>query len=182
MIRSSVRLVWVLAMALLTLAAAACSDSNTPSKAQDDFLTGMIPHHESAVEMADIALQRSQRPEIRQLAQNIKQDQNREIEQMKRILGDKASAAASGGHGGHGGANQSDDLATEVERLRSAEPFDQAFIDAMIPHHESAITSAKAVRGKAKDKEVNDLAAAIISAQEREIAQMKEWRRQWYGS
>ena len=75
------------------------------------------------------------------------------------------------------------DALLDVEALRKAgEPFDRAFIDAMIPHHESAIDAAKAAATRAQKPEVKKLAADIVAAQEREIAQMKEWRRAWYGS
>ncbi len=47
------------------------------------FIEMMIPHHQQAVEMADIGLTRAQHPEIKKLAQGIKKDQNREIQQMR---------------------------------------------------------------------------------------------------
>ena len=50
---------------------------------------------------------------------------------------------------------------------------DIAFAEMMIPHHEGAITMAQKVTGS-KNKEVAALAAAIIEAQEKEIAFMRE--------
>ncbi|RUT01551.1 hypothetical protein DSM106972_066480 [Dulcicalothrix desertica PCC 7102] len=47
------------------------------------FIEMMVPHHEQAVQMADLALTRSKRPEIKKLAEAIKRDQNREIQQMR---------------------------------------------------------------------------------------------------
>ena len=176
--RNRIRVVSITALVLTMLIGAACKDSE--SSARDKFLNDMVPHHESAVAMADLALQRADHPEVKQLAQNIKQDQQREIDQMHRLLGDKASKNSSGGHGGmNTGSSGESDLAKLQKTLQ---PFDQAFIDAMIPHHEAAIKMAKDVKGKSGDKEVDALADAIITAQEREIAQMKEWRKQWYGS
>ncbi len=166
------RSAWLVALAVSAIVFAACGGDRD---AQDNFLREMIPHHEAAVRMADVALQRGEHPEMRELAQSITRDQEREIEQMRRILSARAPKATDTGmsHGSGPG---------DVEKLQSAPPpFDKAFIDAMIPHHESAITSAKEVEGKAKDRAVKDLAAAIISAQEREIAQMRQWRAQWYG-
>ena len=157
----------------------ACGSNDDAESAEKAFLQEMIPHHQSAVEMADIALVRSQRSEILELANNIKRDQNREIEQMQRMLG-QTEVMPPMEHAGMAG--MADMAATDVEQLRTAEPFDRAFIDAMIPHHESAIQSAQEVKNKAKNQDVKDLADAIISAQEREIVQMREWRRQWYGS
>lgn len=47
------------------------------------FIVMMIPHHQGAVDMAELALTRAQHPEIKQLAETIIRDQNREIEQMQ---------------------------------------------------------------------------------------------------
>lgn len=55
-------------------------------------------------------------------------------------------------------------------------------VDAMVRHHEAAIQMVRGMKGHAETEAVKNLAAAVITAQEREIAQMREWRRQWYGS
>ncbi|MCA1991253.1 MAG: DUF305 domain-containing protein [Coleofasciculus sp. S288] len=52
-------------------------------QAEQHFIQMMIPHHQGAVDMANLALSKAQRPEIKKLAEAIKTDQNREIEQMK---------------------------------------------------------------------------------------------------
>ena len=64
----------------------------------------------------------------------------------------------------------------------SAAPFDQAFIDSMTPHHESALMMAQLAITQAKYPEVRSLARGIIRDQQKEIAQMKAWRKAWYGS
>lgn len=60
--------------------------------------------------------------------------------------------------------------------------FDQQFIDSMVPHHESAVMMAKMVVTRAQFPEVRALAKAIVADQDREIAQMKGWRKTWFGS
>jgi uncharacterized protein (DUF305 family) len=50
---------------------------------EQHFIQMMIPHHQKALDMANLALSKAQRPEIKKLAEAIKTDQNREIEQMK---------------------------------------------------------------------------------------------------
>lgn len=62
------------------------------------------------------------------------------------------------------------------------ENFDLRFIDAMVPHHEGAIVMAQEALEKSSRSEVQQLAQAIINAQEQEIAQMKEWRKAWYAN
>lgn len=65
----------------------------------------------------------------------------------------------------------------------SAVPFDQAFIDAMVPHHRSAITMAKAAATRGLTvPELETIANDIVGSQQREIDQMLGWREQWYGS
>ncbi len=58
--------------------------------------------------------------------------------------------------------------------------FDLRFIDGMTPHHEGAVVMAKEALLRAKHPELKKLAEAIIKAQDKEIAEMKQWRSQWY--
>lgn len=58
--------------------------------------------------------------------------------------------------------------------------FDLRFIDAMTPHHEGAVVMAKEALQKSKRPEIKKLATDIISAQNKEISEMKEWRTAWY--
>jgi uncharacterized protein (DUF305 family) len=68
----------------------------------------------------------------------------------------------------------------DPQRLANRNPFDEAFIDAMIPHHQSAIVMAKVAHEKSKIPEIKELAENIVSAQKKEIEQMRRWREQWY--
>jgi uncharacterized protein (DUF305 family) len=72
-------------------------------------------------------------------------------------------------------------MQAEVDLLRAApEPFDLAFIDAMIPHHQSAIDAAEELLLTTQRPELRAMGQAIIAEQQREIAQMQEWRTAWY--
>jgi uncharacterized protein (DUF305 family) len=58
--------------------------------------------------------------------------------------------------------------------------FDRAFLSEMIVHHEGAVAMAKAALTNAEHVEIKQMAEAIISAQNAEIAQMRAWQRSWY--
>jgi uncharacterized protein (DUF305 family) len=58
--------------------------------------------------------------------------------------------------------------------------FDLRFINAMIPHHEGAVTMAKDALNKSKRREIKKFAQEIINSQDTEISQMKQWRQAWY--
>jgi uncharacterized protein (DUF305 family) len=157
------------------------------------FIDMMVPHHEGALGMARIAQQRAERPEIRQMAEDILRSQNAEISRMRQWrrewFGSDATPAMNvmpmlgGSMTGMGHAAQTMDMAADVERLRVASgPFDLAFIEAMIPHHQSAIEASRLALQQAARAEIKDLALAIIEAQQREIGQMQTWRLAWGAS
>lgn len=62
-------------------------------------------------------------------------------------------------------------------------PFDRAFIDAMVPHHESAIAMAReAKQAGLSQPELVAVADDIVVTQQEEIDKMLEWRKEWYGA
>jgi uncharacterized protein (DUF305 family) len=69
---------------------------------------------------------------------------------------------------------------TDPDELANKDPFDKAFIDAMIPHHQSAIEMAKVAFEQSENPRIKGLAEDIVSAQQAEIEQMERWRQQWY--
>ena len=60
--------------------------------------------------------------------------------------------------------------------------FDQMFINMMVPHHQGAVEMAKIAQKRAEHPEIKEMADAIISGQQEEITQIKDWKQQWYGS
>lgn len=98
-----------------------------------------------------------------------------------KILAALLLAAAALSVAGCGGDN---DTAGEQSTVVSGQvPFDRAFVDAMVPHHQAAIEMAQAAKqaGLAQP-ELITIADDIITSQQAEIDQMLDWREQWFGS
>ena len=60
-------------------------------------------------------------------------------------------------------------------------PYELQFIDTMIEHHQGAVDMAQLVETRAQHAELKTLAKNIISEQQKEIAQMREWRAKLFG-
>jgi uncharacterized protein (DUF305 family) len=192
--RASIALLASLIGAIVAIGTVYAAVRSQPMSFDAQFIDMMVPHHQGAVEMAKIAQQRAEHLEIAQMADAIIAAQEGEISQMKawRLAwfgSDETPPmeqmpmvpGMGGGHGAHGGGTMN--MAADVEVLRNApEPFDKAFIEAMIPHHQSAIDAAKAAESRAERAEIKELARAIITDQQREIQQMQQWVQDWYGA
>ena len=161
------RVFLVLIGALLLSGCATSSPSNSEYSSDDiAFAEQMIPHHEQAIEMSEIALLNTTNPDVLQLAQEIKDAQSPEIELMKSWTGVKAST-----HAGHAMDGMLSESELSVLRQAKGKEFDVSFLQAMIKHHEGAIKMAQEV-ANSMNKDVANLSAAIIQAQELEIAKM----------
>lgn len=64
---------------------------------------------------------------------------------------------------------------------KTGDDFDKAFLSEMVMHHEGAVDMAEAALKSAKHQEIKNLANEIISAQNKEIVDMKNWYKSWYG-
>lgn len=75
-----------------------------------------------------------------------------------------------------------DDMTADLKE-KAGDEYDKAFIANMIVHHEGAVEMAKLSASNAKHDEIKKLSEAIITAQEKEIAEMKKWQENWgYGT
>lgn len=136
------------------------------------FVAGMVPHHESAVEMAQIAVERGSSAFVKELAEDIIQTQTAEIATLRSE--DEGLDTAGVEVGSLGVPGHMMGMDGDVATLKTAKPFDAAFLKLMIPHHEGAIEMANAELAKGKDRELRALAEDIMGVQRREIADMKE--------
>jgi len=143
------------------------------------FIDAMVPHHQGAIAMAQVALKNAEHDEIRELSRNIVSTQQSEIEELKSIKkaefgnSDVPMEMSPEQMQGMG-------MMMDPQSLADREPFDEAFIEAMIPHHRSAIEMAKVANRESENPRMKELAGNIVSAQKGEIEQMKSWRERWY--
>ena len=170
--------VWVALLAVLALAACGSDDQGAGGNALDAaFVEDMSAHHLSAIEMARIARERATHPQIRALAEDIVSSQESEIARMNGL----GKALPEPAEGGMGISHAEMGMGMDTALLEYVRPFDRVFIDMMIPHHEGALVMAKRVIERGEQPVLRRMARAMIEAQAREIAQMRRWRKAWYG-
>jgi uncharacterized protein (DUF305 family) len=144
------------------------------------FAQQMIPHHQQAVEMADLALTRETSPEVKKLAEQIKAAQGPEIEMMSMWLQSWGAPMEMGeDHSGHdmGGMDMSgmmsDDDMQALADAQGAE-FDRMWLEMMIAHHQGAISMAEQVKAASSNADVTSLAGAVMTGQAEEIDTMQK--------
>lgn len=186
-------LLLTLLAALMAPALAGCGgddddQATRATPAEGAFLEAMVPHHQSAVAMAMLAKRRGQHARVTELGDAIVVAQEDEIAQMKQIHERLFGQPLLANEDAHSQLGLSADEAgmmhgmDAVARLRKEKPFDRAFIDEMVPHHQGAIRMARAVLAKSQDEAIQRLAKTIVSNQSGEIKAMNRWRRAWYGA
>lgn len=145
------------------------------------FIEEMIPHHDDAIAMAEMAITRAEHPEIRELARDIKRNQTAENAQMRTWYGEwfGVDIPESSGNRGFMGRMMGGGV-VDMGDLAEAESFDKAFIEQMIPHHQMGIMMSQMAGGSSR-QEIRDLTDSIIETQSSEIASMREWYSDWYG-
>lgn len=142
-----------------------------------DFMAGMIPHHESAIAMAELYLASDgKNPSLKNIARNIASAQEKEIAQMEAKIqqlkndGNKDTVKAEEYHKDYRKMLASHHTGHNF----STSSVDSAFAGGMIMHHQMAVDMAKGILDYTDDEQVKEMARAMIAAQEQEIDQMRE--------
>jgi uncharacterized protein (DUF305 family) len=136
------------------------------------FLQMMIPHHEQAIVMSDLAMRISKNEELLILAAQIKAAQGPEIVQMKKWLADDGLGEDPGHSMDSMGGMLSEQELSELSKS-SGKNFDKKFISGMIEHHIGAVDMVKMIQNS-KVAELRVFADAIVKTQSAEIELMRK--------
>jgi uncharacterized protein (DUF305 family) len=157
-----------LGIALLAVLLTGCASSDNAANqfSANDlmFASMMVPHHEQAIVMSELALKNSKNPEILELATEIKNAQAPEIAEMK-SWGD----LDMGSHAGHGMKGMLSDAEINKLAVATGPNFDQLFVEGMIKHHQGALEMAEDV-ANSRNPKVSALANQIIAEQKRRLS------------
>jgi uncharacterized protein (DUF305 family) len=187
------RSLWLL-LALLALASGAgfgtvASASAAINETDKAFVREMPIHHVMAIEMGKLAIQEGDHKAIFTLGRNIVKAQRRETTRL-RALALRLDIAPPAAHDHEemmrdleilGVTSRQAGMNMTMDSLYGAEPFDRAFIDKMIPHHQGAIRMARAELRAGKVQALRKIAKAIVTTQSGEIRLMNKWRKAWFG-
>ena len=128
------------------------------------FLQMMIPHHQQAIDMSDLALTKSTDSELLALAKDIRDEQAAEIVKMKAWL-DKAGADLDPGHSmGHDMGGMLSDSELAALEAATGKSFDLLWLKGMTGHHVGAIDMAAMIEN-AKSAEIKSFGEGIVASQ-----------------
>ncbi|GAA3856844.1 DUF305 domain-containing protein [Amycolatopsis tucumanensis] len=175
---SRIRLtVAALAAAALVVAPAASASTSNSAKGNDratshdiSFIAMLVPHHQSAVEMAEVARAKATNAEVRQLAAHIAGEQSGQIRQMEAWL------SRQGAKPEPPPAPVREMEQQDLQMLRSAEGamVDRMFLMMMRPHHAQAVAEAIDELEHGRDRFALDVARTTKTDQSRELARMND--------
>lgn len=172
--------------ALLAVPAAAQHHPTPPGSKPSDahtihgdahYVAMMIVHHDMGVEMAQIATDKAQRAEVRQLATKIvtvQQAEKKELEGFKSSLKPDAAATTHDSAAMHDMPGMKKGQ-QDIERLKKASgaEVDRLFLASMTEHHQGAVRMSRQAKPALKDANVRQFADKTITNQTKEIAEIK---------
>lgn len=175
----SVRTRFFAAFTLALLALTGCTESRAPENASFNeadlkFVEQMIPHHQQAVQLADLAETRAEDEEVRSIAMDISFIQAIEVEELQGWLLDWGISHGTDDHDDHGDmAGMLTDEELQSLDAASGTDFDLLFSQLMVKHHEGAIDAARSVLNDGKSADVKGFAESVIETQTAELEELQ---------
>jgi uncharacterized protein (DUF305 family) len=171
----------ILLTVAFALTLAACGTDATAHNAKDvEFAANMIPHHQQALTMTELARTKNTNDKVRELAETIEGGQHPEVVTMNQWLRrwgepqvDNSSHVSM-----HGDDHAMNGMLTdsEMSALRSADgaEFDRLFLQGMIKHHQGAIDMCDQEKSAGSARDAKRLAAVMSTTQKVEIDTMRK--------
>jgi uncharacterized protein (DUF305 family) len=147
------------------------SSSTTYSGADVMFLQMMIPHHQQAIDISNLALKSSKDSELISLAKEIIDAQTAEIDQMKGWL-KSAGVGTDPGHSMSGMGGMLDDGELSALTAATGSTFDRLWLKGMIGHHDGAIHMTTMIRD-ASNPDIKRFGQMVVKDQSAQITQME---------
>ena len=163
------------------------------------FIDEMVMHHQGAIMSSEMMIGDSEHPELRDLAQRIQEEQQRQIDQMRAWRAEWYPDAAKPAMSMDSGTGSMDDMMDGngmmggmmsgmmggmmhgmMGGMMDGETADRMFLRMMIPHHQLAIEMAEDALVNAEHAELKMLAQEIIDGQSTEITEMEGYLQEWY--
>jgi len=135
------------------------------------FLQMMIPHHQQAIDISDLALTKSADAELLALAKDIRDEQAAEIVKMKAWLKDAGADLEMGHSMDHSMGGMLSDSELAALKAATGKSFDLLWLKGMTGHHDGAIDMAAMIEN-AKNPEIKSFGQAIVSSQSEQNKQM----------
>jgi len=135
------------------------------------FLQMMIPHHQQAIDISDLALTKSADAQLLALAKDIRDEQAAEIVKMKSWLKDAGADLEMGHSMDHSMGGMLSDSELAALKAATGKSFDLLWLKGMTGHHDGAIDMAAMIEN-AKNPEIKSFGQAIVSSQSEQNKQM----------
>lgn len=195
---TSIVLAATFALTVATSPVVAAPSEGGPASSQNvatierEFLTGMIPHHRGAVDMATMCVEKAIHDELRDLCEKNIEDQNREKDLLAGYL--QSWYAMEPPAGNMMPAEQMremnamlhDTMPDMMARMQgmdvtTGEDFEVEFMSSLFDHHSQAIMMASPVLISAEHSELYPVAQQIVKQQGDDLEKLKTWLKDWYG-
>ena len=156
-----------------TADASASASASSHNDADVTFAQGMVPHHQQAVEMAQLVPDRSTDPQVLDLARRIEAAQGPEIDTLQGWLSDWGTAGEGTDHSGMamGGMMSDQDMADLQAATGTA--FGRLWLQLMLEHHTGAVGMAQTEIADGQDPDAVAMAQDIVASQSAEITEME---------
>lgn len=140
------------------------------------FIDTMTKHHEMAVTMSEMAVQKASDAKVKAFGRTMAGDQKKDIARLAAWRTQWYANAANAHTMQLPGASSMDMDMSHMQTM-SGHAFEMMFVDMMIPHHKGALEMSRDALQKAQRQELKDFAQETIAKQEKEIAELEAWKK-----